>query len=90
MPIKQNAYKALRQSKKRALANKKVKIAYKMAVKNTMKAIEQKADKAQILEAAQAAQKTLDKAAQKGVLKPNTAARKLSRLMKRIHATDSK
>jgi ribosomal protein S20 len=37
------------------------------------------------LKVAQAAQKALGKAAKRGVIKKNTAARKLSRLMKKVN-----
>jgi len=78
MPILQNAKKALRQSKKRELENKPVKKAYKEALKHARKAIDagEKEIEAKII----TAQKTLDKATKKGVLKANTAGRYLSRL----------
>ena len=79
MPNKQNARKALRQAKKRTALNLTVKKAYKAAVKATIAA-----GKADMAEAMRLAQKKLDKAAKKGVLKKNTAARKLSRLSKRV------
>lgn len=83
MPIKQSAKKALRQAKKRALANAVVRVAYKKAVKDTFDAI--KAGEKDLAEKLRYAQKKLDKAAKKGVIKRKTAARKLSRLAKKIH-----
>jgi small subunit ribosomal protein S20 len=83
MPIKKNAKKALRQAEKRALANKVVRDAYKEAMKQANKAIENGKD---AVEAARLVQQKLGKAAKKGVIKSNTAARKLSRLMKKINA----
>ncbi|NCO05327.1 MAG: 30S ribosomal protein S20 [Candidatus Magasanikbacteria bacterium] len=83
MPILNNAKKALRQSKKRAAENKIVKDAYKQALKAVRKALE--AGEKDLTEKIQFAQKKLDKAAKKGVLKKNTASRKLSRLMKRVN-----
>jgi small subunit ribosomal protein S20 len=81
MPNKQNAKKALRQAIKRAALNKSRKDAFKKAVKATAKA--------QTLEEAKklviTAQKALDKAAKHGTIKKNTAARKLSRLMKKVN-----
>lgn len=77
MPNKQNAKKALRQAKKREALNLIVKKAFKKAVKET-----KVATVAEFKEKARLAQKALDKAAKKGVIKKNTAARKLSRLMK--------
>ncbi len=83
MPIKNNAKKALRQAQKRAVSNKIVKEAYKTAVKNVRKAIT--AGEKDLTETARMAQKKLDKAAKKGVIKKNTAARKLSRIMKKVN-----
>ncbi len=83
MPIKQNAKKADRQRKKRAARNLIVKNAYKDAVKAVSRATEAGKD---VKEALRLAQQKLDKAAKRGVIKKNTAGRKLSRLMKRAHA----
>jgi len=82
MPIKQSAKKALRQAKKRAAANKVVRDAARAAVKTVVKNLEAKTD---VKEAIRLAQKKLDKAAKIGVIKPKTAARKLSRLMKKVN-----
>ncbi len=84
MPIKNSAKKAFRQSQKRTAENKIVKDAYKQAVKAVLKAVESGKE---VNEVVRLAQKKLDKAAKKGVLKPNTASRKLSRLMKKVHAS---
>ena len=84
MPIKNNAKKALRQAHKRAEANKVFKLAYKKAIKAVTKALA--AGEKDVTALVQTAQKALDKAAKKGVIKKNTAARKLSRLMKKVHA----
>jgi small subunit ribosomal protein S20 len=82
MPNKQSAKKALRQGKKRAYRNLVVKRAYKDALKTADKAIETKEKNA--AELIRTAQKTLDKAAKRGVIKKNTASRKLSRITKRM------
>ena len=82
MPIKQSAKKALRQIKKRTIANTVVRDAYKKAVKDVVKAIE--AGEKDLAEKVRFAQKKLDKAAKKGVIKRKTAARKLSRLAKKV------
>lgn len=82
MPIKQSAKKALRQAKKRALANKTVRDASKLAVKNVLKALDTGKDLKEVI---RAAQQKLDKAAKKGVIKKQTASRKLSRLMKKMN-----
>ncbi|HOX60839.1 MAG TPA: 30S ribosomal protein S20 [Candidatus Magasanikbacteria bacterium] len=83
MPIKTNAKKALRQAKKRAISNKIVRSAYKEVLKEANKAI--LAGKTDITETLRLAQKKLGKAAKKGVIKKNTASRKLSRLMKKFN-----
>jgi len=79
MPVKKSAMKALRQSKKRALANKTVKTDIKTLLKKSRKAIDAKAEKAEDL--VKTTIKKFDKATQKGIIKKNTAARKKSRLM---------
>ncbi len=82
MPNKQNARKALRQSKKNAIANTLQRDTFKKAVKEVLKSTEASKTKTLII----AAQKALDKAARNGVIKKNTAARKISRLMRKMHA----
>jgi len=79
MPIKQNAKKALRQNKKRAEQNLVYKLAYKEAVKAVKKTAALGKDAKEML---RLAQKKMDKAAKVGVIKKNTAGRKLSRLTK--------
>ena len=80
MPNKPNARKALRQDVKRRELNDARKLAFRKAIKNTVKA-EKTEDKIKL---AQVAQKALDKAAKRGVIKKKTASRKISRLMKKI------
>jgi small subunit ribosomal protein S20 len=82
MPNKQNAAKALRQSKKNAAANLIRRDAFKTAIKQVTKATTPAEAKKLLV----AAQKALDKAARLGVIKKNTAARKISRLMKKINS----
>lgn len=82
MPIKNNAKKALRQAKKRTIANREVKDAAKKAIKAVVKNLEAKKD---VKEELRLAQKKLDKAAKKGVIKAKTASRKISRLMKKVN-----
>jgi len=80
MPIKQAAFKALRQAKKRTLRNLKVKIGIEKLLKSARKsAVAKKAKEAE--ELAKKAIKAIDKAAQKKILKKNTAARMKSRLL---------
>ena len=80
MPQLKSAKKALKQAKKKALANDRVKRALKSTLKNTEKALAE--GKADMTELIQKSQKTLAKAAKKGIIKKQTASRKLSRLAK--------
>ncbi len=77
MPNQQSAKKELRKAKKRAILNKVRRDTYKDLIK--------KAEKTKAGDVLKAAQQALDKAARVGVIKKNTAARKLSRLMKRLN-----
>jgi small subunit ribosomal protein S20 len=79
MPIKKNARKYMRVTAKKTVRNKIVKGVAKNAIKKTREAVAAgKLDDAKkyYLEA----QKALDKAAEKNIVKKNTAARKKSRL----------
>jgi len=87
MPTKRQAYKALRQSKKRAEKNHVIKATLKTTIKKTRQAIVAKEMK---LEDLQKALKQIDKAAQKKILKKNTASRKKSRIMKQFNKTQVK
>lgn len=86
MPIKESAKKALRQAKKHRVLN----LARQKVAKDIVKKIKKMAIAGQKEEAkklmAQAYQ-AIDKAAKRGVIKKNTAARKKSRLMKLINRT---
>jgi small subunit ribosomal protein S20 len=79
MPIKPSAKKYMRVTERKTLRNKIVKGTVKGAIKKTREAV-----KTGALEDAQTwlknAIKSIDKAAQKKILKKNTAARKKSRL----------
>lgn len=81
MPIIKSARKALRQSAKRRIANRRRKEAAKTMVKRFKKLVaEKKIEEARAL--APQLYKAVDKAAKRGkVLKKNTAARIKSRLM---------
>ncbi len=83
MPNKKSAKKALRQSKKRALYNKKIKTEIKKLMKKTFKAILAKKKEAE--EIGLLTIKKIDKAVQKGVLKKNTGARKKSKIRKKLN-----
>ncbi len=81
MPIKESAKKALRQRKKKRGFNLHRLKTMKEAVKKLKKlATEGKKDEAEKM--MPLAQKAIDKAKKRGVLKKNTAARKKSRLAK--------
>lgn len=84
MPNKKSAAKELRKSAKRALRNYKVKKAIKEVVKDSQKMIEAKEKSA--AEKVKTAIKLLDKAAAKKIIKKNAAARKKSRLVKKLNA----
>ncbi len=79
MPNKQAAKKYLRKSKKRAIRNEAVKIRLKKIIKDTRKLITA-GKKEEAKQSLQKAIKALDKAAQNGIIKKNTASRKKSRL----------
>ena len=79
MPNKPAGRKALRQTKKHAVLNAARKEAFKNAIKKALKA-----SGAEAKNLLSMAQKALDKAAKRGVIKKNTASRKLSRLMKKM------
>ena len=83
MPQKHHSEKDLRKSKKRLIRNDAVRDTVKKLIKQSRKAIELKEATSEQL--VKDAIKKIDKAAQKGVLKKNTAARKKSRLMKKLN-----
>ena len=73
-----------RQNEKRRLANKAVRSELRTRTKGAVAAAESGADNAP--EAARLAMKRIDKAATKGVIHKNAAARRKSRLAKRLAA----
>ena len=81
-----SAAKAHRQSIKRRLRNRAVKSATKTAVKRAIDTIAG-GDVDAARDAVRAALRTLDRAAQKGVVHPNNAARRKSRLLLRYNAS---
>jgi small subunit ribosomal protein S20 len=83
MPNKKSATKELRKSVKRHVSNKKVIVEIKSLAKESRKAIDTKKGDAQDL--VKKAIKALDKAAQKGVIKKNTASRRKSRLSQKLN-----
>lgn len=89
MPIKKAGFKAVRQSKKRRERNLQTKKALISAIK-TSRGL---ADKKKIEETKASVLKTirlLDRATSKGIIKKNTAARKKSRLMKKLNSLAKK
>ena len=89
MPSKHAAFKALRQSKKRRARNTKAKKNLSMAIK-TGRRLTGEGKAAEAKAAVLKAIKLLDRAVSKGVVKKNTAARKKSRLMKKLNALNKK
>jgi small subunit ribosomal protein S20 len=80
-----SALKRARQSEIRRLRNKSTKTRVKNVVKDVRQAVagQSGADAVAELNAAKSA---IDKAAKKGIIHPNTAARKVSRLTKQVNA----
>ncbi len=84
MPKSTSAEKAARAAERKRLRNKSVKSATKTYVTRAENLISSK-DLESAQEAVLAAISALDKAAKKGVIHPNTAARGKSRLMKKFN-----
>ncbi|MFA5001279.1 MAG: 30S ribosomal protein S20 [Candidatus Paceibacterota bacterium] len=82
MPIIKSAKKALRGSKAKKVFNDRRAKAMKLAIKGVKKLTGSEAQK-ELAKAYQA----IDKAAKRGIIKKNTAARKKSRLAKSIKIT---
>lgn len=83
-----SAKKAARQALRRTEVNKSRRTRMRTAVRRAEEAITG-ADAKAALEALVAAQSQLMKAAQNGIVHKNTAARKISRLSKRIKALEA-
>ena len=83
MPITENAKKAHRQSERRKVFNIRRKSAMKDVTKTITKAVVA-GDTKKAEELLPTAYKAIDKAAKRGVIKANTAARKKSRLSAQI------
>lgn len=83
MPITKSAKKALRSSKRKRIFNLRRKSEMQNVIKEYKKLVSsKKAEEAKKL--IPKLQKAIDKAAKKGVIKKNTAARKKSRLTKKL------
>jgi small subunit ribosomal protein S20 len=74
----------MRQAERRAIRNRAARSAVRTYVKKAGEAVLQTAENA--AEVVRAAVSALDKAAHKGIVHPNAAARRKSRLMGRLHA----
>jgi small subunit ribosomal protein S20 len=89
MPITKGAEKANRQSQKKRIFNIRRKNVMTDVVKDVNKAVIA-GDAAKAKELLPQAYKAIDKAAKRGVIKENTAARKKSRLTARVKTTVKK
>jgi small subunit ribosomal protein S20 len=88
MPQTRQAKKALRKSIKKGEKNKVVRETIKTMLKKSRQSIEAKKGESEKL--VKDTIKKIDKATQKGVIKKNTAARRKSRLMKKLNASTKK
>jgi small subunit ribosomal protein S20 len=84
MPNNASAEKRMRQERKRRLHNRMVKSIVKTQITKARQAIAGQAEDAEA--AVRAAVSELDRAAKKGVIHRNNAARRKSRLMKQLNA----
>lgn len=80
-----SALKRARQNEQRRMRNKAIRTKLRGAIKSVRQAIEAK-DQDAARTALTAAEPVIDQAASKGVLPKRTAARKISRLAKQVHA----
>jgi small subunit ribosomal protein S20 len=83
MPNNAAAEKRMRQERKRRLRNRMVKSIVKTEITKARQAIDTGSESAE--EAVRAAVSELDRAAKKGVIHRNNAARRKSRLMKQLN-----
>lgn len=89
MPIKASAKKYMRVTARKTEINKKIKGLFRSAIKKATEAIT-KNDAKTAQEWAKKAFQALDKAASREVISKNTAARKKSRLNKKVKAVATK
>ena len=82
MPITKSAKKAIRGSLRKKAANDRNKRSMKEAMKTVEKTA--KTDKSEASKSLASAYAAIDKAAKKGIIKKNTAARKKSRLSRLV------
>lgn len=89
MPIKKSAKKYMRVTERKTEVNKKIKGLFRSAIKKASEAIT-KNDVKTAQEWSKKAFQALDKAAKKDVISKNAAARKKSRLNKKVKAIATK
>lgn len=82
---KQSSLKRAKQAKKRNIRNRRVKRAFKTAVKNLELAINGKKDKKEITSLFNKTISSIDKAISKGVTHKKTAGRKKSQLAQKVN-----
>jgi small subunit ribosomal protein S20 len=88
MATHKSAVKRSKQSKEKRLRNRNVKSNLKTTIKTVVVAIDEK-DQNRAKEVLSQATPVIDKAASKGVIHKKTAARKISRLARKINALKS-
>ena len=86
MPITKSTKKRLRQNPKRKGANDKRTLEMKKLLKEALMSLS-KNNKAEVEKKLPAIYKAIDKAAKRGVIKKNTAARKKSNIAKKLNAS---
>jgi small subunit ribosomal protein S20 len=86
MPNNPSAEKRMRQEQKRRLHNRSIKSLVRTQVTKARQAISGNASVEDAQEAVRLAASELDRAAKKGVIHRNNAARRKSRLMKQLNA----
>ena len=86
MPNNPSAAKRMRQEQKRRLHNRSIKSLVKTQISKARQAITGNASVEDAQEAVRVAVSELDRAAKKGVIHRNNAARRKSRLMKQFNA----
>ncbi|NLE45804.1 MAG: 30S ribosomal protein S20 [Chloroflexi bacterium] len=88
MANKKSAIKRLRSAERRRLHNRQFRGSARTAVKKA-RALMDEGQMDEAREAVRVAASALDKAAEKGIIHKNNAARRKSRLMKALNQTDS-
>lgn len=82
-----SSLKKARQTREKNLRNKRVKKAFKTAIKKLELAITEKKDKKEIDTLFSKTISLIDKAVSKGVVHKNTAGRKKSQIMKKVNSS---